>query len=123
MTMRRTRRRTGGPAIRPGVWPGMCLAMVLAAGLAGCNPIETLRSVRGLDKNDPDPATTPFGDNIAKAQAGSYPNLASVPLTPIVTSTGAERKTLADNLTAAGTTVKAPDARGIPGTPATGPVP
>ncbi len=101
----------------------MCLAVVLGAGLAGCSPIETLRSVRGLDKNDPDPATTPFGDNLAKSQAGSYPNLASVPVTPVLTSTAAERKKLADNLTASGTTAQGPDAHGIPGTPATGPVP
>jgi outer membrane protein OmpA-like peptidoglycan-associated protein len=101
----------------------MWLAMVLAAGLAGCSPIETLRSMRGLDKNDPDPATTPFGDNIAKSEAGPYPNLASVPPPPVVTSTAAERKKLADNLTIAGTSAQAPDARGIPGTPATGPVP
>lgn len=97
--------------------------MVLAAGFAGCSPIETLRSVRGLDKNDPDPATAPFGENIAKSEAGSYPNLASVPPPPVLTSTTAERKTLAEGLTAAGASAQKPDASGTRGSAASGPVP
>jgi hypothetical protein len=102
----------------------MALATALAVGLAGCGgPIAAWRSLSGLDKNDPDPAVAPFTANIDKAETGGYPNLASVPPPPIMTSTAADRQKLAENLAAQGVSAQAPDARGVPGTPTSGPVP
>jgi hypothetical protein len=116
MMVRRTRRRADGPAIY--------LAIALAAGLWGCNgPVEALRSLSGMSKNDPDPATAPFTGNLEQAEAGKYGNLASVPPTPTVATTLAERKSLTDNLTGARVSTEAKDAKGNPGSPASGPVP
>lgn len=112
MTVRRTRRCTGGAA----VWMG---GLVLLIGLTGCNgTIETYRSVSGMNKNDPDPATAPFQANMAKAETGAYPNLASVPEPPTIATTMAERQALTASLTGTrGNT----EANG--GTPSAGPVP
>jgi hypothetical protein len=115
MMVRRTRRRTGGSAI--------CLAILLAVGLSGCSgPIETLRSATGINKNDPDPETSPFTGNLEKAEAGSYPNLASVPSPPEVATTMADRQKLAEGLTGVRTNTQANDTHG-PGSPTSGPVP
>lgn len=112
MTVRNTRRRTVGSA----VWLG---GLALLLGLSGCNGvIETYRSATGMNKNDPDPATAPFEANLDKAEAGSYPNLASVPEPPEIATTQAERQALTASLTGTRT---ATEANG--GTAATGPVP
>jgi hypothetical protein len=116
MMVRRTRRRTGGQAI----W----LGIVLAAALTGCNgPIEAYRSLSGMDKNDPDPATAPFTANLDKAESGGYPNLATVPPLPTMAMTVAERQKLAENLAGERTSTEAKDAAGTPGSPVSGPVP
>jgi len=93
--------------------------LVLLLGLSGCNGvIETYRSVTGVNKNDPDPATAPFQANLDKAETGGYPNLASVPEPPEVATTMAERQALTASLTGTRT---ATEANG--GTAAPGPVP
>jgi hypothetical protein len=97
--------------------------LLLAAGLTGCNPIEGYRSLTGFNKNDPDPATALFTQNLDTALNGSYPNLASVPPPPLVSSTAAERAQIATGLNAQRTSAQAPDAQGHPGTAAPGPVP
>ncbi len=95
------------------------LGLLLAAGLTGCNGvIETYRSVSGSDKNDPDPATAPFTENLDKAEAGTYPNLATVPSIPTLATTVAERQKLAENLIGARTSAEANG-----GTASPGPVP
>jgi hypothetical protein len=71
-----------------------------------------------MDKNDPDPATTPFTANLDKAETGTYPNLASVPPPPIVASTLAERQALTASLSSARSGMQANG-----GTAAPGPVP
>ena len=112
MASQDTRHCRGGPA----VW---LLGLLLAAGLTGCNGvIETYRSVSGSNVNDPDPATAPFTENLDKAEARPFPNLATVPSIPTVGSTAAERQKLAENLTGARTSVEANG-----GTAAPGPVP
>jgi len=112
MALRRARRHAGGAVARLG-------GLLLAAGLLGCNgPVEAYRSITGINKNDPDPATAPFTANLDKAETGTYPNLASVPSPPIVASTVAERQTLTANLTG----VRA-NAQANGGTAAAGPVP
>lgn len=112
MALRRARRRCGGSA----VW---LLGLALAAGLSGCNGmIDTYRSVSGMNKNDPDPSTALFTENLDKAETGSYPNLATVPQPPVIDTTLADRQKLAQNLT---TTRGATEANG--GTPTPGPVP
>ncbi len=79
------------------MWLG---GLVLLLGLSGCNGvIETYRSVAGMNKNDPDPATAPFQRNLDKAEAGGYPNLASVPEPPEIATTMAERQALTASLT------------------------
>ena len=120
MMVRRTRRRTGGPAI--------CFGIMLAAGLSACDsiahaPVAAYRSLSGLDKNDPDPAVAPFTANLDKAEGAGYGNLASVPPPPTVATTLAERQTLAENLSGARTSTEATDSAGTPGSPASGPVP
>jgi outer membrane protein OmpA-like peptidoglycan-associated protein len=115
MMVRRTR-RTGGPAI--------CLGLVLAAVLSGCNvPVDAYRSLSGLSKNDPDPATAPFTANLDTAEGGSYGNLASVPPPPTVATTVTERQKLTENLTGQRTSTEAKDASGQPGSAVSGPVP
>jgi hypothetical protein len=103
---------------------------VLAIGLSGCNtsdtvvdiPIQAYRSVTGVNKNDPDPATTPYTENLTTADAQPYPNLASVPPPPNVASTVAERTQLATALSTQRSSTQASDTHG-PGSPTTGPVP
>jgi hypothetical protein len=115
MIVLRTRRRVGGWAI--------CLGIVLVAGLTGCDaPIEAIRSVSGINKNDPDPATSPYNTNLEKAESGAYPNLASVPPPPEIASTTAERQKIAQNLTGVRSNTEASDTHG-PGTANSGPVP
>ncbi len=87
---------------RPGSRPfrrmaGAC-GLVLAVGLAGCNPIETYRSMSGIAKNDPDPATALYNKNLAAAEAEPYPNLATVPPPPTRETTAAERQKLTQSL-------------------------
>src|SRR5215469_16763193 len=100
MASQDTRHGRGGSA----VW---LLGLLLAAGLTGCNGvIETYRSASGANKNDPDPATAPFTENLEKAEAEAYPNLATVPSIPTVVTTVAERQKLAENLTGARTSTE-----------------
>ena len=71
-------------------------AVVLTAGVSGCNgPIEGYRSLAGYDRNDPDPTTVPFAENLEAAEHSGYPNLASVPVPPIVSTTADERAKIA----------------------------
>jgi len=98
-------------------------ALLMCAGLASCNPIEGYRSLSGLDKNDPDPETALFSVDLAKGEAGEYPNLATVPPPPVVSTTTADRQKLAQNLITERAATQAPDAQGRPGSPASGPVP
>jgi hypothetical protein len=79
------------------------VAVLVGCGvaLAGCNgAIETVRSLRGINKNDPDPVTAPFTGNMAAAEAALYPNLASVPPPPSRATTTAERQNLTEKLIA-----------------------
>jgi len=116
MTSRSARYRRGGPA----VW---LTALVAAAGLSGCGPIEVYRSVVGFSKNDPDPATAPFSQNLVAASDQPFPNLASVPPPPIVATTAGERAKIAAALDQQRASTQALDAQGHPGAPAPGPVP
>jgi hypothetical protein len=103
------------------MWLG---ALLLAAGVAGCGgPIEAWRSLSGANKNQPDPATTPFTENLDKSETGGYANLASVPPPPLVSTTVVDRKKLDAALITQRSSVQAPDAAGHPGSPAPGPVP
>lgn len=112
MASQGTRHHRGGPT----VW---LLGLLFAAGLSGCGGvIETYRSASGINKNDPDPATAPFTENLDKAEAGAYPNLATVPPPPTIATTLAERKKLAENLTGARASVEANG-----GSASSGPVP
>jgi hypothetical protein len=99
-------------------------ALVLAVGVAGCNgPIEGYRSLAGYNKNDPDPATVPFTENLESSEHSGYPNLASVPPPPIVSTTAEERAKIAEALNEQRASVQAPDTQGHPGSPTPGPVP
>ncbi|HWB50268.1 MAG TPA: hypothetical protein VG651_14250 [Stellaceae bacterium] len=113
MASQGTRPHRGGAAI-------CLLGLLLAGGLAGCNGvIETYRSATGANKNDPDPATAPFNENLDKAEAQPYPNLATVPSAPMmIATTLAERQKLAENLSGARNAVEANG-----GTASPGPVP
>src|SRR5437763_9382179 len=75
----------------------LCLAAALLVALDGC-VIDAYRSVRGLDKNDPDPATAPFSQNLAAGEVADYPNLSTVPPPPTRASTVAERAALTKKL-------------------------
>ncbi|HUI35106.1 MAG TPA: OmpA family protein [Stellaceae bacterium] len=117
MKSRITRPRAGGSALS-------VAALVVVAGMTGCTQtIEGYRSLAGLNKNDPDPATAPFGENLNTASNAGYANLASVPEPPIVSSTVAERAQIAKGLNAQRTNAEAPDIHGHPGSAAPGPVP
>ncbi|HEY2539543.1 MAG TPA: hypothetical protein VGI28_08635 [Stellaceae bacterium] len=72
----------------------------LLLSLASCNPIETYRNWRGISANDPNPATTPNTKNLASGEAGSYPNLATVPPPPSQALTTAELDKLTQSLVA-----------------------
>ena len=79
------------------------VAVLVGCGiaLAGCTgAIETVRSIRGVNKNDPDPVTAPFSGNLAAAETAPYPNLASVPPPPTRATTAAERRNLTEKLIA-----------------------
>ncbi|MBV9552631.1 MAG: hypothetical protein JO032_07560 [Alphaproteobacteria bacterium] len=116
MMVRKIRGRSRGRAI--------CIGLVLTAALSGCDrAVEFGRSVSGMNKNDPDPATAPFTANLDQAQSGAYPNLASVPPPPTVATTAAERLKLTETLTKERTSAEAKDAGGNSGMPASGPVP
>ncbi|HEV2188057.1 MAG TPA: hypothetical protein VGR70_12665 [Stellaceae bacterium] len=116
MKSRIARARAGGSVLS-------IAAFVVAAGLSGCNPIEGYRSLAGLNKNDPDPATALFTQNLNSAQSTGYPNLAAVPDPPIVSSTVVERGQIAKGLNAQRTSTEAPDSQGRLGSAAPGPVP
>jgi outer membrane protein OmpA-like peptidoglycan-associated protein len=116
MKSRIARARAGGSVLS-------VAALWLAAGLSGCNPIEGYRSLAGLNKNDPDPATALFNQNLDSATSSGYPNLASVPDPPVVSSTAAERAQLAKGLNAQRASTEAADAQGRPGSAPPGPVP
>src|SRR5579872_1778024 len=85
---------------------GMWLAAGLAFALGGC-AIDAYRSVRGLDKDDPNPATAPFSKNLAAGEAANYPNLSTVPPPPTRASTVAERAELTKTLLAQRTSTEA----------------
>jgi hypothetical protein len=77
--------------------------MLVGCGVAvaGCTgAVETFRSVRGFNKNDPDPVAAPFTGNMAAAEAAPYPNLASVPPPPTQATSAAERQKLTEKLVA-----------------------
>lgn len=97
-----------------------CLAAALLAALGGCGAIDAYRSVRGLDKNDPDPATAPFSKNLAAGEVADYPNLSTVPPPPTRASTVAERAALTKKLVEERTSAEA-DAASIQA-PAAAPV-
>ncbi|MGD9615869.1 MAG: hypothetical protein AB7H90_11005 [Alphaproteobacteria bacterium] len=79
----------------------LAVLIACAAAVAGCTgAVETWRSVRGVNKNDPDQATAPFSGNMATAEAAPYPNLASVPPPPTRATTAAERQKLTEKLIA-----------------------
>lgn len=90
----RSHRRGAGVAQRFVVSAGLVVA------LASCNPIETYRNWRGISANDPNPATTPNTKNLASGEAGSYPNLATVPPPPSQALTTAELDKLTQSLIA-----------------------
>jgi hypothetical protein len=74
------------------------LALVLALG--ACSPIESWRSLTGVNRNDPNPATTPNSKNLAAGAALPYPNLATVPPPPTQALTEAQLKGLTQSLVA-----------------------
>src|SRR5882762_3198148 len=76
------------------------LVAVLGCALGGCGAVDAYRSIGGLDRNDPDPAVTPYTVNLAAGEAADYPNLATVPPPPVVTTSLAERDQLAKSLVA-----------------------
>jgi hypothetical protein len=80
---------------------GVGLSIAFGVTLAGCDPaVEAWRSANGISRNDPDPATAPFTQNLAAGEAGPYPNLASVPPPPTRATSTAERQKLAQSLIA-----------------------
>ena len=87
---RRRVRQTGGFA---GLVVLIGLGAALPMALGGCGAIETYRSLAGVDRNDPDPQTAPFSQNLAAGEAAPYPNLATVPPLPTRATTAAERCT------------------------------
>jgi hypothetical protein len=97
-----------GPVVR--LWG---LALLLALG--GCSPVETWRSMTGVNKNDPDPETALFTGNLAKAEAAGYPNLATVPPPPTRATSTAERQKLTENLMADREGARAPAPVSRPG--------
>jgi outer membrane protein OmpA-like peptidoglycan-associated protein len=95
-----------------GAWRPLAAAtaLMLMTALGGCNSaINAYRNMRGLSKNDPNPATAPNTKNLAIAEAEPYPNLASVPAPPTGVSTAAERQAMLRSLTAGRTDLEATD--------------
>src|SRR5258708_17502678 len=76
------------------------LVAMLGCALGGCGAVDAYRSIGGLDRNDPDPAVTPYTVNLAAGETADYPNLATVPPPPVVTTSLAERDQLAKSLVA-----------------------
>ena len=79
------------------------LAVLVGCGvaIAGCTgTIETFRSLKGSNKNDPDPVSAAFSGNMTAAEAAPYPNLASVPPPPTRATTVVERQKLTESLIA-----------------------
>jgi hypothetical protein len=110
----------GGPG-----WPtagraGLTLAglafagLAFAIGLAGCSPVESYRSMMGVSRNDPDPETAPFTQNLAAGEAMAYPNLATVPPPPTRATTTAERQKLTQSLIAERTETQSDATKGLP---------
>jgi hypothetical protein len=97
MALRTARFRRGG---RSGRRIAGFAGLLLLIATGGCSPVETYRSLVGVDLNDPDPHTAPFSHNLAEAETGPYPNLASVPPPPVRAMTTAERQKLAQKLIA-----------------------
>src|SRR5438034_3038066 len=79
---------------------GIILPITLPITLGGCGAVETWRSVSGVNKNDPDPETAPFTQNLAAGEAIPYPNLATVPPPPTSATSTAERQKLTQTLIA-----------------------
>ncbi len=109
MALRTARLRPGGRPDRRRVWQTggfaglvlpIALGITLGSALGGCSPVETWRSLRGVNQNDPDPQTAPFTHNLAEGEAAPYPNLASVPPPPTRTTSTAERQKLTQSLIA-----------------------
>ena len=104
-------------------WPaaghaGLVLAgLVLAIGLVGCSPIQEYRSLAGVARNDPDPETAPFTQNLAAGEALAYPNLATVPPPPTRATTTAERLKLTQSLIAERTETQSDATKGLPAAP------
>jgi hypothetical protein len=82
--------------------PGrVIVSLALILELVGCeSAVSGWRSVTGVNKNDPDPQTAPFTENMAAAAGGGYPNLASVPEPPTIATSSADRQKLTDTLVA-----------------------
>lgn len=108
----RARLRSSGGVAGPA---GLALLLAVIA-LTGCSgPVETWRSMTGVNKNDPDPETAPFTGNLAKAEAAGYPNLATVPPPPTQATSTAERQKLTENLMAEREGARAPAPASRPG--------
>jgi len=131
MALRTARFRPGGRPDRrrvrqTGGFAGFVALIALGIALAGCSPVESWRSLSGVNKNDPDPQTAPFTGNMAAAEAAPYPNLASFPPLPTRTTNAAERQKLTQSLiadrsaltAAAGPVAARPDARAATAAPA-----
>lgn len=74
------------------------LALLMVLG--GCDPvIGAYRNLRGLSRDDPNPASASNAKNLARAEAEPYPNLATVPPPPSGASTAASRTRLLRDLT------------------------
>jgi hypothetical protein len=97
MLLRGARCRCAARLARPCV--GLA-GMMLALALAGCGAVDTFRSLSGVNKNDPDPETAPFTQNLAAGEQMPYPNLASVPPPPTSATSTAERQKLTQTLVA-----------------------
>src|SRR2546428_2970806 len=110
MLLRRARYRCAVRLARPNAWLG---GLTLAVALAGCGAVETWRSVSGVNKNDPDPETAPFTQNLAAGEAVPYPNLATVPPPPTSATSTAQRQKLTQTPIAQRTETQS-DVAGLP---------
>src|SRR5437764_8457059 len=99
-------------------WPAVGLAgLTWALALVGCSPIESYRSLTGVARNDPDPATAPFTQNLAAGEIMAYPNLATVPPPPTRATSAAERQKLTQTLIAERTDTQSDAIKGLPASP------
>jgi hypothetical protein len=71
----------------------------------------------GVARNDPDPATAPFTQNLAAGEVMAYPNLATVPPPPTRATTAAERQKLTQTLIAERTETQSDALKGLPAAP------